>query len=459
MPSFRTFAALCLGKLAYALTAKKTLGGTALPGKLAGYLDPHIIQHLLSQIQHGSIVVSGTNGKTTTSHLLATLLKKAGFRLYHNTRGSNMLRGVASTLINQTPLLSAPLFHYGVWEIDEAVLPQACRIIQPRFLILLNLFRDQLDRYGEVAALGQLWQKTVRSLPSKTTLILNADDPQLAALASLLPPKRSYTFGLALQNALPSPEPTADTLLCPRCHTLLKFKKVFFSHLGDYSCPRCHFRRPPLDFSLTQLKTSSNFLKATIATPAGSLQLTLPPLGLYNLYNFLAVTAFAHHLHLTSLLSSLSKNFSPAFGRGEVIKTGGKQLHLYLVKNPTGCTQVLKLVRQSPKTPLLFAINDHSPDGHDVSWLFDIDFQPLANNLSRPFILTGTRAANAALALKYHGFKNLTLQPSPNKALSLLLRQKNRRLFILANYTAMLHLRNLILFQGKSKFSQLNKAL
>jgi UDP-N-acetylmuramyl tripeptide synthase len=423
-------------------------GGTALPGLMAEHLDPELARKLVSGLKNGVILVTGTNGKTTTTKLLAAALKANGERVLTNQAGSNLKRGVVSSIIkaaNWQGHLDATI---GLFEVDEASVRLLVPLLQPRQIVVLNLFRDQLDRYGELDTTAALIGEGIAA--TQAQIVLNADDPLVASLSSFAarPELVSY-FGI---SGLPSDLATsdrsaADSDRCPICSRRLDFSRVFYAHLGHYRCPEGHFNRPQPIVAMTRLETTEaegSRFEVSAAGKRHTAQIKLP--GVYNLYNALAGLAAAttYGLGVESVLESFATT-EAAFGRVEQISWRGRQLYLLLIKNPTGCTQVIEtfLVRaDAPKVVL--AINDNYADGRDVSWLWDVPFERLTAS-GAELITSGLRATDMSLRLHYADLDS-HLEPELVNALDRLasLLPEGGTGYLLPTYTAMLALRKLL---------------
>ena len=425
----------------------RTGGGTTLPGKLLWKLDPTAIDRLAARLPLGSALVSATNGKTTTSALTATILAPR-IQLAHNRSGANLVSGVASTL------LAAPRdTQLGLFEVDEGALPEVARRLRPRALCLGNLFRDQLDRYGELELIAERWRGAVRALAAETELVLNGDDPQVGDLARERP--SSLVFGIDdLRHALPELPHAADSKYCVVCGTPYTYEAAYVGHLGDYRCPSCGHGRPPLDvvaraIELHGLESVSFDLVARGGTRR--IELALP--GLYNVYNALAAASLAIALGTTldEVAGGLTRA-AAAFGRFERIAIDGRTLLMLLIKNPAGANEVVRtLVGGGAPKLVVVALNDATADGKDVSWIWDVDFEPLLAGLER-VVATGDRAAELALRFRYGGFDAARIEvvPELERALDrgLEATAPGAELVVLPTYTAMLALRKVVAERG-----------
>jgi UDP-N-acetylmuramyl tripeptide synthase len=416
-------------------------GGTTLPGKLLWKLDPGAIDRLAARLPSGSALVSATNGKTTTAAMVAEILGER-MRLAHNAAGANLVSGVASAL------LAAPGAELGLFEVDEAALPEVAARVRPRALCLGNLFRDQLDRYGELEAVAARWRRAVRER-ADAALVVNGDDPQVGDLARER--ARAITFGLDdPRHARPELQHAADSKWCVRCGTAYQYAAAYVGHLGDYRCPSCGHGRPSLDVVARDIELLGlESARFELSTPDGGRIVSLRVPGLYNVYNALAAASLARQLgaSLDEIVAGLGR-FGAAFGRFERIAVGDKRLLVLLIKNPAGANEAVRtLVAGGAPRLAVVALNDAIADGQDVSWIWDVDFEPLLDGLER-LVATGSRAAELALRFKYGGLEEraIELEPSLERALDrgLALTPSGGELVVLPTYTAMLALRRIV---------------
>lgn len=449
----RLHAAILAGKTA--ALATRTLrrgGGTAAPGLIAEKIDSRIITRLTQNLPHGSVLISGTNGKTTTSRLLSHVFKAAQLKPIHNRSGSNLTRGLASTLLAEADLAGKIKADIGLFEVDEAALSSAALQIKPRVLILLNLFRDQLDRYFEVDQVLLRWRQVLSSLPETTTICLNADDPRLAKLAQFAKGPVIF-FGIEeSKHKLESLPQAVDVLGCPDCNSQLVYEDIYLGHQGRYFCANCQLKRPELDISVSKIDLEGlRGVKFELTTPKGRTPITLGVPGFYNVYNALAASAGAIGLGFSlSAIQAGLEDFKAAFGRIERIPMGEKEVLLTLVKNPTGFNEVLRMLSTTEHEHLLLALNDLIADGTDVSWVWDVDLERLAGR-NLQVTASGTRAWDLATRLKYAGVNsNLQVQTDLELAFKQALDNtpEGKTLYILPTYTAMLELREIITKMG-----------
>ena len=447
----RTAAILAAKAAALASRRLRAGGGTALPGLIAERIDPELVRGLSAQLGHGSILITGTNGKTTTARLVRSVVEAAGLRPVANREGSNMMRGVAAALAEAATWqgrLPARKKRIGVFEVDEATLPLVARSIRPTAVVFSNLFRDQLDRYGEVETVAALWRKAIASFPNNVTLCLNADDPAVASL------RESATgpvvlFGLDdITQAAGSIDHAADARWCPRCSAELAHKAVFYGHIGHWRCDSCGNARPQPDVVCTNVATTEAGIKAAIRTPSGMVTAKLAFAGIHNVYNALAAAAagVAIGLDETQIGKGLS-SVTAAFGRQERLTVRGREVHLVLAKNPAGLNQVIRGLTEDdqPKNLAIF-LNDRLADGRDISWIWDVDFERLAGRVGS-LTVSGIRAWDMALRLKYAGVSN---SPRVVDGAALALREaldltpEGETLHVIPTYTAMLEVRNIL---------------
>jgi len=340
--------------------------------------------------------------------------------------------------------------------VDEGALPEVLRRVRPRAVALGNLFRDQLDRYGELELLAERWRAAAAELPADAALVVNADDPQLAAIAEAHP--AASTYGLDDPRvARASLQHAADSKYCLRCGAPYDYAAAYVGHLGDYRCPGCAHARPRLDVAARDIRLHGlERASFELASPEGSQRIEIALPGLYNVYN--AVAAAALTLALGSSLPEIAGGlgrFSPAFGRFERITVGEKTLLLLLIKNPAGANEVVRtLVDGSRPRLLVIALNDAIADGRDVSWIWDVDFEPLLDGVER-LVASGERAAELALRFRYGGLDAAAIELEPNleRALDrgLELTEPGGELVVLPTYTAMLALQRLIAERGLAR--------
>ncbi len=403
----RLTTAILTGKFIGFLTKLKGGGATAAPGLYALKIDRELVKKLTSKTNFESIVISATNGKTTTSRIIANILENSGVKIIHNRQGSNLLRGLASTLITKSSLTGKFDHTIGIWETDEATLHEVIESTNPKTVILINLFRDQLDRYGEVDAVRAKWQKVIENLPKSTTLILNADDPGISFLAKFHKGKVLF-FGVNDKKInLPDINNVADARFCLNCGNTLTYNILLSAHMGHYYCSNCDFKRPTPEVNATDLKFKPDYstsLKLTINHELLTISYLLP--GLYNVYNIMAAAACASDLNIKgNIVKKSIENFSAAFGRFQKLDVGGKKIIIFLIKNPAGANEVIRtIVGTQNQVCLLAILNDNIADGKDISWIWDTSWEAMSG-VTNKVSVSGTRAWDLANRLKYAEIK------------------------------------------------------
>jgi UDP-N-acetylmuramyl tripeptide synthase len=447
-------AKIAIARAAGALSRRSGRGATSLPGKLLMRMEPGAIGRLAGRLRDGSAVISATNGKTTTATMVAAILERTGTRLVHNRAGANMAGGVASSLLGATRRGGID-GDAGLFEVDEFWLDSVVPELRPRALLLANLFRDQLDRYGELETIADRWAATVAAAPA-TSLVLNADDPLVADLGR----EHELVTYFGVQDdgvALAGMAHASDSKHCRRCGAPYVYDAVYMGHLGRYHCPNGDARRPQPDVYATGVVldgTRGARFELHLGGDHALVDLPLP--GLYNVYNALAAAALAHELGagLSDIVAGLAATRA-AFGRAETVRVGGRELAIMLVKNPAGANEVLRtLALDEGEHDVLAILNDRTADGRDISWVWDADFEHLAGRVRR-VTCSGTRAAELALRLKYAGVpaERLHVVPALEQGLDEALADGDGRLVALPTYTAMLALRELLVARGAAQGS------
>ena len=438
-----------------AQAASRTLkrgGGTTYPGVVARRVDPKVLAKLSLRLSRGSVGITGTNGKTTTTRMVSDILRSAGVRVANNSTGANLVTGVTATLVSDSSLFGKPSSEMGLFEVDEASVPKVAAEVDLSLLAVLNLFRDQLDRYGELAYTAKVIASAFPDLPADGTVILNADDPLVASLGRGA--KRPIFFGVedpALDTG--TLQHIADSKDCPICGTALLYDAVYFGHVGVYRCPNCSFARPEPSYKATQVRMDgpegTNFL---LTTPEGDHEARIGLPGLYNVYNALAAAAVAGEAEVgvETIVRGLEE-FGGAFGRVERVRARDKEVFLLLIKNPVGFNEILRTFVASPADAagatharhVLIAINDNHADGRDVSWLWDVDFEMLAGKAGTRFSVSGIRAEDMAVRLKYAELPVGAVISDRKEALlsALEATPPGETLYVLPTYTAMLEIR------------------
>lgn len=404
---------------------------SVLPGSIARRIEPRLLELLSQQVKNGVILIAGTNGKTTTALLLCTILEHKGYKIVHNSTGANLENGLVTAFIENTGLLGSLDVDYAILEVDENIVPKVLKPLKPKVFLCLNLFRDQLDRYGEVDTISKLWTKVISTLPADTVVIPNADDPTLSYLGQQLNQKVLF-FGLNEPEYYLEAIPHAvDSIYCPRCGDSLDYQGVYLSHLGDFTCPSCGFSksRPSLE--------SGKWSQILV--------------GLYNKYNTLAAATAAKELGVDEgTIRETINNFQAAFGRAEDLVIDGKRVRILLSKNPVGTNETIRVVTQSNDTTTLVVLNDRTPDGTDVSWIWDVDTEKLVER-GGTLVVSGDRVYDMALRLRYSENSveskiNLIVDEDLRRAIATALEHTpaNETLHILPTYSAMLEVREVL---------------
>jgi UDP-N-acetylmuramyl tripeptide synthase len=448
----RQAAAVWAGKATGALSRLSRFGGgTTLPGDVARAIDPDVLRKLSRDLKFGSVVITGTNGKTTTARLISALLEAAGYRVVSNRAGANLIFGATAAALESAGANGRLRAGWGVFEIDEASLPRAIDEIQPRAAIVLNLFRDQLDRYGELESIAKKIETALAMLPEGSRAILNADDPRVAEIGLGLANKPLW-FGLDdLSVAAHELPHAADARTCPRCGTSLIFDAVYVGHDGVYRCPNGDFARPTPEVTATRIALDGF---DNVAMTVGDQRLELPLGGLYNCYNVLAAFVAATTIGLEpSFIAERLHGFQAAFGRQERLEFRGRHLNLVLSKNPAGFNETLRTAVDLAKgNSFLIALNDRKADGTDVSWIWDVDFERLRGR-AHVVVPGGNRAHDLAVRFKYAGVEATAPETDPGHALDALVKAtpEGETAHLLCTYTAMLDLRAELVRRGWAK--------
>jgi lipid II isoglutaminyl synthase (glutamine-hydrolysing) len=421
--------AVVAGRTAGAISRRLHLGGgTSIVGAVAQRVYPEIVEHLATQLEHGSIIITGTNGKTTTSSFIAAIIRDGGLRVWRNREGSNLMRGVAGALViraRPNGNLRRSGHAISVLETDEVALPKVVQAVTPRVIVFTNLFRDQLDRYGEVNTIIERWKQTIQHLPATTTLVLNADDPTIAQLGEGFS-GRVVFFGiddlsLDEQQTETDRHQVVDVRRCVRCGHEYRYSIHFYSHLGHYVCDQCGAERPRPDIRATHIQIDDfDRYRVIINDSTQQHEIVVPLPGLYNIYNALAAICATRVINVGWEPITLGiEQSKPVFGRGERIQSDGKTMRLLLAKNPTGLNEVLRtLCADKEKRNILLVLNDHIADGRDISWIWDADFEQAIGHIEK-VVVSGTRALDLALRLRYAGLAEeqmIIVPPTPLRA-------------------------------------------
>ncbi len=448
MNSLRLALASFAARAAGALLRLAGSGGTSAPGKILLALAPKAIAQRSAALERGCAVISATNGKTTTSAIAAQIMQRDGAALVHNRAGANMAGGIAAALNDQHG-------DFGLFEVDEFWLAMLVDELRPRSVLMANLFRDQLDRYGELDEINARWSKVAIS-PAVGQIVLNADDPLIASLGSDVDAALYYGIEDETVGSEHAQHAT-EQACCPICAEQFSYSRYFVGHLGHYYCAKGHPGRPKVEVSASEIATSglgSSSFTLNIGGRSYRAELAMP--GLYNVYNALAAAALANSLGVSdeAIIAGIAAA-SPAFGRAESLSVGGRESSIILIKNPAGTNEVLRtLTSDRASRDLLIVLNDQIADGRDISWIWDADFEQLADS-GRPITCSGSRAVELGLRLKYAGVdpELIRVEADLREALAAALDGGGERLVVLPTYTAMLEVRELLVSRGAAEGS------
>lgn len=444
----KTTLAIGAGKLTASLVSGLKLGaGTSLPGKVARRIDPTLLHVLGTQIREQTIAVTGTNGKTTTCGLLAQMLEVSGKKVFHNQLGANMVPGITSAMLRQSSLSGRLDVEYGVLEVDEASLRGVTGEVPVHRVVVTNLFRDQLDRYGELDTTARMIAEGIAQ--SQGPMVLNGDDPLVCTLGHGRPDVQyfgieqvRYAHEVTLDETVGFP---VEVSACPLCGDSIVYSQLLYGHLGHYQCSACSYQRPTPQVVATDVEVFPAESRIVLQYGEEQVALTLTLPGLFNVYNFLAAAAVLYGLGFpSSVLTQGLSTYQSVFGRAEKVTIQGKSVMVMLIKNPVGASEVLKLVGGDPKGRLMIALNDGYADGRDVSWIWDAMFEVIPPE--KTVVVSGVRAEDMAVRLKYAGLpeERIVVCSSLQAAMETALgeTQTDETLYVLPTYTALLALRS-----------------
>jgi lipid II isoglutaminyl synthase (glutamine-hydrolysing) len=434
--------AILIGKASFQTIRLMDLGmGSNVPGRIARAISPAILHRLALQCRHGVIAITGTNGKSTTSGLLASILKQADFKLVHNREGANLVTGITASLVEAASFDGIIDADYGLLEIDEAALPVVAKEVKLKSVTVTNLFRDQLDRFGELDTTARLITKGIAQNQSKG--VLNADDPNVSQLNI-----DGDSFFYGIDGFRDDQTQLQELAYCANCGKEIIYDAITYGQLGNWRCSTCNHRRPKLDFFASDIELSPAFSTFNINAGSQSVPIKLDLPGLFNIYNAVAAgaTAFTLGVTLQTIKEGLSQ-YTTLFGRSETLTINGRKVFIQLIKNPAGATQTVKALSQNQKDiTVLIAINDNLADGRDISWLWDAEFELLAY-LDCDFLVSGQRGEDMAIRLKYAGVRTERIRcvPDLREAVQQALEQTklDATLWILPTYTCLLQLQKI----------------
>ncbi len=412
-------------------------GGTNLPGQVALKLRPNILKRLVRGYR--VILVTGTNGKTTTTAILQNILKQTGKRAVNSASGANMKGGVVSCLIRNFPILGKVDGDFAVLEVDEAYMRHITAEISPEVIAVTNIFRDQLDRYGEIDKTLALIEEACQKAPD-ATLVLNADE---AMLGDFLPQNKHFYYGFAVPIRTSSAETVnAEGMFCKKCQTPYTYDFTTFSHLGAYKCPGCGFIRPEMQLSVDKIAEIS--ADHSVVTMNGK-PISIPQAGAYNIYNALCAAACAKTLGVSDEAIRVGiAGQKSKFGRQETVTIDKASMRIILIKNPAGAEEAIaSVLPDEDEVCLGVLLNDNVGDGTDVSWIYDVDFEMLGKMRCKQFFVGGTRAYDMAVRMKTAGFETLKVCTDYETLLSEI-RATEGRVYMFVTYSAMIGFRKFL---------------
>lgn len=449
--------AVIAGKLSAQAIRMMGLGlGSNLPGRVSLKIAPSVLSHLSSQARKGVVAVSGTNGKSTTSGLIASIFTAANQKIVHNRQGANLLTGIAATVVDASNWTGNLDADFCLFEIDEAALPVVAKEVKIGNVVVTNLFRDQLDRFGELDTTAKLITSGIAV--NSSAAILNADDPNVAQMVPNverlfygIKNLASETCGESHGRELIGEANTSELSYCPACGNEYVYDLLVYGQLGHYRCS-CGHKRPEPSVFAENVKVVATGSQFTLNYESQKIEIELNLPGTFNVYNALAAAALAFKLGLPA--DAIKKGlctYSTLFGRSERVTLDGKQILIQLIKNPAGASQALQAAARDRQGKFLIALNDNYADGRDVSWIWDADFEQLSE-CAGPFVVSGTRCHDLAVRLKYAGVaaEKITVEPSLDRALD---RAKEicggeQMIWLLPTYTCLLELQRIFKARG-----------
>ncbi len=435
------FCAVVTGRMVALASRLSGHGGSSLPGLVAGKIYHRCLHDLAGQVRKGIIMVTGTNGKTTTTNMIAGILEKARFKVVANYEGANMASGVTTSFIMKAGLSGKIDCDYAIIEVDEASVPGVMKELNPEIVVITNFFRDQLDRYWEIEKVVGVIRDALNKY-GYANLVLNADDPLVAQFGRITRlPATFYGIGRHGQSTATSTR-TREAKRCPFCGAALVYDFFHYGQLGNYRCAECSFKRPEPGL-VAMDATVTDKINCRMVYNGDEAQLAIQTTGIYNLYNALAAFATGLQLGIDAavILSGLNR-YRPVTGRMENFDYRGKPVFLILVKNPTGFNEGLSaLFFNQRKKDVFIAINDNDADGKDVSWLWDVDFEILGNGQQffNSFLCTGKRGEEMAVRLKYAGVPQdkIAVDPDMPSAVKKILDGPGKQSYFFSTYTAL----------------------
>lgn len=411
--------------------------GGSLPGEIGLKIDPESLKKL--KINGPVVLVTGTNGKTSTANLIASVFEKSGYEVISNRKGDNLREGITTALLSQASMSGNLGKKALILEVDELNVRHILPNLPVSALVVNNFFRDQLDRAREMEQLIESIESVLKDYSG--TLILNGNDPNTYRLKLKAPKAEIISFGLEKNQY--SEEKTTEASegkFCPRCGHPLEYDYYQYSHIGRFHCPNCYFETPELDINIKNVDLNENTFDVDGRKFKG------PYEGMYSMYNYAALFAVMKKFSLPyDAAVSVFGNAPHPFGRNERFSQNGREVILNLIKNPTGANEVIKVIEREPRLKnIVLVLNDREQDGRDVSWIYDAQFEKIFNDSTNRIICTGLRRNDMALRLYYGGFEgSLTVTDSLNDALHEAFKE-DLPIFVAATYTALRESRNII---------------
>lgn len=441
MPAIRVAVAITAAKILICLSRWLGNQGTDFPGRVARRLAPDILCRLAANVQEEIFVVTGTNGKTTTTNMVAKILEEKGYSFVHNRAGANMMTGITTAFIHNTNLLGTKTFAYALLETDEANVPLLLREIHPRVVLITNFFRDQLDRYGELDRTIGLIKDAVRD--TDIELILNADDPLVVHFHNDTGLHCWYYGFEETDYDVKQGEDSREGRFCVFCGHELEYERFHYAQLGKFQCPHCGSSNPRRNFTGHNLQMTPE-----ISMLVNDINIESPYHGFYNAYNILAAVSIAKLVGIQDdVVQHAIGKYRPRAGRMEQFGIGDKKAIQILVKNPTGFNQTLAAMNTDPSSKVLFfALNDNAADGRDVSWIWDAHVESVAGTDIRQIVCSGLRSGDAALRFKYAGFdpERIKVESELEAAIRLALQAEAQAHYFLCTYTTLFPSRKIL---------------
>lgn len=440
----RVFLAVSACRIAIKLLRLLGRGGTAIPGKIALKICPELLGYLAKDVK--CVIITGTNGKTTSSRIIEEIFAKSSASYFANRSGANLINGITSIFIENSTLTGKPKKEYAVIECDEAASKEVCRLINPSVVLVTNVFRDQLDRYGEVTHTLENILIGIKNSPN-AVICLNADCSLTASIATEIPNKVMF-FGVDVPIYNDPVSEVSDAPHCIKCKHEYDYSYHTFGHLGGFYCPNCGYKRPETQVSVTEILDtgiSSTTVRVSVFGDSEEIVINLP--GGYNIYNAVGALAVSEAIGFKrETAKSAIATFSCGFGRMEQFDLGGHTARIILVKNPAGCNQVLNYLSSlSEKTVFVCCLNDNSADGRDISWIWDVNFEKLADmdEFIDEIYVSGIRSADMAVRLKYAGIDESKLKIFDDyDSLIKAMEKQILPVVIMPTYSAMMDLRS-----------------